>query len=53
MGGYNRSYPSLGWVGVDCEQIVRKEHSSAKPTSYLTCMYQGLNAYSDSLARAN
>jgi hypothetical protein len=27
MGGYNRPYPSLGWVGVDGEQIVWKNGS--------------------------
>lgn len=48
MGGRSHPFPSLEWVGVDCEQIVRKEHSSAKPTSYLTRMYQALYAYPDS-----
>ena len=27
MGDHNRPYPSLEWVGVDCEQIVWKNGS--------------------------
>jgi len=36
MGGHNRTYPSLRWVGLDDEQIVRMNGSCDIPSRGLS-----------------
>jgi hypothetical protein len=46
MGGHNRTYPSLRWVGLDDEQIVRMNGSwdgqssrILKKSASLSCLF--------------